>query len=347
MAVIWVGQGHAGQRDLIRLMRAGLGPDATVVASHAEDREDTLSDADIALRTLGTPDPALHGTAFAEWLLGAAQAMGASVVLVHRFRRAVVAARPAFEAAGVKVSGGALRVEDLDATKRKDLFTQTLDGIGVPVPRTVAVTDGAQLRRAVLAIGASREVCVKPVIGVFGRGFWRLSDVPEISAFLEPDQRVASAAAFMRAYEAAEAPEPYLVMEWLPGTEFSIDCVCDAGRVIAAASRRKEVGYQVIETRGPQVDLARRVVEVFTLDGLVNVQVRLDVDGRPCVLEVNTRPSGGLTYSAAAGVNLPGAWARHVTGLPVHVPDLAAPVAVRVVETAVRLPDISRWLAAA
>lgn len=92
------------------------------------------------------------------------------------------------------------------------------------------------------------------------------------------------------------------------------------------------------------MDLARRVVEIFTLDGVVNVQVRLDVDRRPCVLEVNTRPSGGLTYAAAAGVNLPGIWARHVMGLPVHVPDLAAPVAVRTVETAVRLEDTTRWL---
>ena len=82
-----------------------------------------------------------------------------------------------------------MRVEDLDATKRKDVFTQILHGHGVPAPRTVAVMDGVQLRRAVTAIGLSREVCVKPAVGVFGRGFWRLSDVPELNAFLDPDQR--------------------------------------------------------------------------------------------------------------------------------------------------------------
>lgn len=345
MTVLWIGQGHAGQGELIRLIRAGLGPGATVVAPMAEDREDPLSTADIAMRERSTPDPSLRGQAYADWLLAAGQAIGATAMLVHRGRRDAVSARSAFEAAGIRLSGGALHVEDLDATQRKDVFTRILEEHGVPVPQTIAVHDGPELRRAVSAVAARRDACVKPAVGIYGRGFWRLSDsAREVDAFLNPDDRVASADAFMRAYDDAGAAEPYLVMEWLPGPEWSVDCVCDAGRIVAAASRRKEHAWQVVETRGPQVELARRVAGIFGLDGVVNVQVRLDAEGVMRVLEANTRPSGGLTYSAAAGVNLPGIWARHATGLPVTVPRLAAPAAVRTVTRAVMLEETTRHL---
>ena len=52
--------------------------------------------------------------------------------------------------------------------------------------------------------------------------------------------------------------------------------------------------------------LAAELVEHFELDGLVNVQFR-SFEGRPALLEINSRPSGGLYQTALAGVNLP--WA--------------------------------------
>jgi hypothetical protein len=52
------------------------------------------------------------------------------------------------------------------------------------------------------------------------------------------------------------------------------------------------------------------------LDGLVNVQFR-SFQGRPALLEINTRPSGGLYQTALAGVNLPWAAVELALGRPV------------------------------
>ncbi len=50
-------------------------------------------------------------------------------------------------------------------------------------------------------------------------------------------------------------------------------------------------------------------------DGMVNVQTRHNAEGKPLLLEINMRPSGGIGYTRYSGVNLPGLYAFHTLGL--------------------------------
>ncbi|MNY66496.1 carbamoyl phosphate synthase-like protein [compost metagenome] len=77
------------------------------------------------------------------------------------------------------------------------------------------------------------------------------------------------------------------------------------------------------------MDVARAVIAELKLDGLINVQTKADAAGNPVLLEVNTRPSGGVGYSAAAGVNLPLACARMLLGERIGDTSLASPVVIR------------------
>jgi carbamoylphosphate synthase large subunit len=341
MSIVWIAQGHANQRDVIRLVQEEITA-ARVIGSHSDDREDILA---VAAASYREPKK-VSGSAYAEWLLAACVENGVRALMAFRLREAVVTARSTYESFGIRVSGGAMTAAELDLTEHKDQFTQILQDECIPVPQTIAVRNGAEMRHAIAEIGTNHRVCVKPVIGVYGRGFWILSDeAQEIDPFLSTDDRVVSTGAFVRAYETSDRQEPFLVMEFLPGIEYSVDCVCDAGSMIAAASRRKETTYQIIETNGPQIELARQVAQIFNLDGLVNVQVKLNALGQPCVLEANTRPAGGVGFSSAAGINLPGLWARHALGLPFTVPHLSSPVAIRPVETPILLGKTTHLLA--
>jgi predicted ATP-grasp superfamily ATP-dependent carboligase len=91
-------------------------------------------------------------------------------------------------------------------------------------------------------------------------------------------------------------------------------------------------------TGGREAELARAVVAELKLDGLVNVQTKEDAAGNPVLLEVNTRPSGGVAYSAAAGVNLPLACARMLLGEKIGDTSLASPVVIRLSEVTYPLP---------
>ncbi|GGK19945.1 ATP-grasp domain-containing protein [Salinarimonas ramus] len=351
MKTILFTQGHASQRAVVRLARAAFShADLRVLASHCDDREDILEGADEALVEPARPDPRAEGAPHAEWLLDRARSLGVGAILAMRNRTALVEARETFAAAGIRVACGATSREALETCERKDVFAARLREAGLPVPETIAVVDEAGLAHALASLeGAEGGVCVKPASGVYGRGFWRLDPNADAFAHLEdPDRRVVHPGVFVSGYAQAREKGRLVAMEYLPGDEYSVDVVCDEGRLVAAAARRKTGAFQVVTTRGPEVDLAAAVVAELRLDGLVNVQTRADARGRPKVLEVNTRYSGGIGYSAAAGVNLPAIAAATLLGVaaPRDAFGVEEPRAVRIVDEPVFLPRTSARLAA-
>jgi carbamoyl-phosphate synthase large subunit len=107
------------------------------------------------------------------------------------------------------------------------------------------------------------------------------------------------------------APE-FLVQEYLPGEEYSIDVLADAaGRVVAGVPRvraRVDSGVSVAGRTLHDQELEQFGATVATIVGLTyiaNVQVRRDHAGRPALLEVNPRAPGSLPLTVASGVDMP------------------------------------------
>lgn len=103
-----------------------------------------------------------------------------------------------------------------------------------------------------------------------------------------------------------------LVQEYLPGEEYSIDVLADAGgRVVASVPRvreRVDSGVSVAGRTLHDAELEGLGAAVATATGLTyiaNVQFRRDVAGRPALLEVNPRVPGTLPLTMASGVDMP------------------------------------------
>lgn len=121
-----------------------------------------------------------------------------------------------------------------------------------------------------------------------------------------------SVVASSQALTAMEASADFLVQEYLPGAEYSIDVLADAGgRVVASVPRertRVDSGVSVAGRTIHDPELEQFGTAVVTATGLTyisNVQVRLDVTGRPALLEVNPRVPGALPLTMASGVDMP------------------------------------------
>lgn len=344
MPTIWLNNAHASQREVAALIRQGAHGEIRVATSHKDSREDIFMCAD---ESFVEPrfDTDADANPYVEWALEVVAERGISALLAMRHRMAMIGAAPQFAAAGVRLAAGATTMLALDVCEHKDVFTREVIAAGIPAPRTIPARTADELRAAIAQIELEGEACVKPVLGVYGRGYWRfqqnksLFDLFSGKSLHEIDPEV-----FIEAYAGAEAPKPLIVMEHLPGEEHSIDCVCDAGRIVAHAKRKKVGTYQVISTGGPEVEIAEAVADLFKLDGLVNVQTRADQFGKPRVLEVNTRPSGGIGYAIAAGINLPLAAANLLLGRPVQAAAVVGETAVRVTEMPVKLPATTDWL---
>jgi len=133
-----------------------------------------------------------------------------------------------------------------------------------------------------------------------------------------------SVVASARELAVLERSAEFIVQEYLPGDEYSIDVLSDArGHVIAAVPRvraRVDSGVSVAgrTVHDPELEqLGATVASVTGLTYISNVQARRDVAGRPALLEVNPRAPGALPLTMASGVNMPRLALDALRGLPV------------------------------
>lgn len=138
---------------------------------------------------------------------------------------------------------------------------------------------------------------VKPRSGAGGRGV-RVLQRPEDAAGVPRDGS-------------------YILQEFLPGEEFSIDVLCRPdGSVAASVPRRRDkvdsgIAVAGRTVRDPELEaFGAAVAGAIGLTGIANVQARRDRRGRPALLEVNPRLPGSMPLTVAAGVDMP-AWALH------------------------------------
>ena len=225
---------------------------------------------------------------FVETLLATAQAHGADLVIptVDVELLPVSAAVGRFTEKGIRVL-----VETATTLERcldkYELMQRCAEA--VRVPRTVLwgpETTDAQLA----SLGV--PLIAKPRRGAGGRGF-AVYDSAE-AALLPPRD------------------DSYILQEYLPGDEFSIDVLARPDRhVVAAVPRRRDKVDSGIAIAGRTVSddglvaFGKAVAEIIEATGVVNVQARRAVDGTPALLEVNARFPGTMALTRAAGVDMP------------------------------------------
>lgn len=152
------------------------------------------------------------------------------------------------------------------------------------------------------------RLCVKPSISVYGLGFGILDEERNAAQLLiAGEQYKVGLQDFRRGLADMGECKPMLLMEYLEGPEYSVDCVGNAGVVVAAVPRKKSplAGYgQTIECDPVIMQAVRELTRQFQLSGIYNVQFK-ETQGKPRLLEINARMSGGIAMACQAGPNLP------------------------------------------
>lgn len=115
----------------------------------------------------------------------------------------------------------------------------------------------------------------------------------------------------------------YLLQEFLPGEEYSVDVYLRGdGEAVAAVPRVRmkiDSGIAVAARTVHMPELSQAAIRIAQAAGVrfaVNVQFRLAADGQPKLLEINPRFPGTLPLTMRAGVDMPGLLVSEVAGLP-------------------------------
>ncbi|MBX8602619.1 ATP-grasp domain-containing protein [Pseudomonas cichorii] len=308
--MIWFLEGQSSQREVIMGAREALPDSVRIIASHRQDRSEITGQADVALQ-----EPRNNAERI-DWVLETAREQGVKVIIAGRVGSFYEAHRERFVAEGFDLVTGGTSMQTFINVDDKSLFTAAAEQAGLACIPGISASNTEELQAAYETLSRTGEVCIKPTVGIFGHGFWRFkAGVDDFRCFANPDARETSFEAYLNAYRQSDDRPPMLLMPYMPGSECSVDMVCEQGKAVAFVGRRKQGMNQTFERDSEAVRLAVQAAEHFGCDGLINVQTRDDVDGKPHLLEINPRYSGGIGYTRETGINLPGIFATRRLGL--------------------------------
>lgn len=185
---------------------------------------------------------------------------------------------------------------------QKDKFLKDVEGLVPTAPWRVFKTR-KEFDKAWKELGAGEvmDLCVKPVQGIYGSGFWKLTnEVSNMQLFTRLSLPVSQ---FLERVGEG-LPEKWLLMQYCADDERSVDCVAHRGELICAVIRRKRKnGVQEIEENQEIFNYTKTLVKKFKLSGLVNVQFK-EHAGVMNILEINPRASGGSGMAYLANASL-------------------------------------------
>jgi len=205
--------------------------------------------------------------------------------------------------------------EPLEIANNKGKLYEFLRGEGIPVPDAITVESLSVFERSIFKLGyPDAPVCVKPQISKGSRGFRILrGDVDRLDLFLnsKPDSTITTFEEMISILENAEPFPKLVVMEYLPGKEYSVDLLVKNGEPLITIPRARDViklGISFIGTveyNEEVAEMANKIIRAIGLDYNINLQLKYSSEGIPKIIEVNPRVSGTIVLCTGAGVNMP------------------------------------------
>jgi hypothetical protein len=272
-------------------------------ATHGDPDSPVLAAAD----TAAMEPEGLSPAAYVEYALDQCARHSVDVFVPVLHQAAIVAHRAEFTALGTALL--APPSEAVAVFQDKATAYQAVQAVGVPVPPWWRVRTEEELVAAVEALEAEgHKACFKPAAGAGGVGFRVITRAPFSLAHLNgfPSPYV-PLDLVVEALRTADEAVDWLVMPLLGQPEVSVDCLtAPDGRVRMAVGRTKNGRRRGFTLHPSFIEPARLLAEAFGLHYLTNIQFRMFGDD-PVLMDVNTRPAGGLHQLSQCGINAP--WA--------------------------------------
>ncbi len=303
---IWFNKSFSVTHNLLNLIRQGdVGGDFHLLASHSVATAMARLAADEWF-----VEPELSGQEYVDWCLHFCAENRVDLFIPGKAAINISRRLDEFRQHGVSV----LLCADTDTLvllDNKAAFSRSVDQADTPTAETVEVHSLTEFQSAYAAMRTRHTtLCLKPSVSVFGLGFRVIDETQDaLEHVLAGVEQHVNLHELLRAMEGKpEFRKPsLLLMEFLGGDEWSVDCVAEHGELVFAVQRRKSTQLSAPQTIDNNADV-ERMTEILTrrfgLNGMFNIQFRAGEHGIR-VLEINARPSGGSPVACIAGPNLP------------------------------------------
>lgn len=244
--------------------------------------------------------------------------------LVTRELVPLAAYKKEFEAAGIRIPISP--AASLEIANNKSRLYEFLQWRGIAVPGFKVAETVEQFTAAVKELGyPGKAVCFKPSVSNGSRGFRIISEQvnePDLLFNHKPSSVYMSFSEAVRILSSGSFPE-LLVSEYLPGEEYSVDCLAAYGEALLIVPRLRKRMVSGISTEGEFVKeesimaYCSQIIRELQLHGNIGIQVKRSAEGRFLLLEINPRVQGSIAAGTGAGINLPVLAIKKELGLPV------------------------------
>ncbi|HEV7782530.1 MAG TPA: ATP-grasp domain-containing protein [Chitinophagaceae bacterium] len=234
-----------------------------------------------------------------------------------------------FESAGIKLLVSPTASLEIANNKSRLYEFFQWRSISTPAFRVVETTD--QFKTAVEELGyPGKQVCFKPSVSNGSRGFRIVSEqMNELDLLLnhKPASTYTSLKDAVRILSSGIFPE-LLVSEYLPGEEYSVDCLAKNGECILVVPRLRKRMINGISVEGEFIKeetimaYCRQIIKELQLHGNIGIQVKRSDAGQFLLLEINPRVQGTISAGLGAGINLPVLAVKQESGLPIAEEEL-------------------------
>lgn len=302
---VWFNKTFSSVGSAIRLIReADRDGRYRIVCSNTNAHAAAFLDAhEYAIEPAG-----LTGAAYIDWCLAFCRERNIAIFWPGKEAALIAGSHARFAAQGTRVLTVATP-EVLALLHDKARFCATVDLPQAPPAafRTVSTIEQYDAAYAELR-PLHRKLCIKPSESVYALGFAVLDEERSSARLLLDGAAYHINAGQMREGLAEMGSfKPLLLMEYLDGDEYSVDCVADEGTLICGVPRKKTQASgqgQLIDARADILAACSQLARAYRLNGIFNVQFREGRNGLG-LLEINPRMSGGIAMACAAGPNLP------------------------------------------
>lgn len=223
-------------------------------------------------------------------------------------------------------------VPNINETRFIEKFNQLIDkysiDLVIPTHDSVALyfaENKAIINTQVLTVDLETALVCRKKLKMFdvfkGCSFipnlYKTSETIEFPIFVKPNEsQGGKGARIVRSKQELEALpdiDDYVINEYLPGDELTVDCITDhEGRLQGVFPRTRQRVFCGVSVAGEAVkgtpeimEIANTINDRLKLLGLWFFQVKKDKQGNYKLLEISTRVAGGMCLTRARGVNLP------------------------------------------
>jgi len=317
MSRIWFGRGVSNHAQLLPWIRSHeASRNWRLLVSHFDRYAPCLDEGD----ECWLEEKELYGDDYVDYVLHSCKEQGVLVFIPGREFIALSQRVQEFEAMGVKILLPA-STQTLITIQHKNEFYRQIEDLPLRGPTFEEFGSVEELDSAFGAMKSRfAKLCVKPAVGIYAAGFRVIKEsINPFENFFEPHPFWIEMNDLRSILAHQESFATMLLMEFLEGDEYSVDCFGTQTGELFMTPRCKRHGGQSLNAPQEVLDGVRALAHHFGMKGLFNVQLKHQ-EGITRTIEINPRMSGGIAMTRFAGFNFPVAAIAEALGESIALP---------------------------